>query len=156
MKNLALTVAILVSAGCNGTSGSCSSDSWWTSGNEGSTLMTPGGDCTGCHVRRGEGPVYEIAGTVYFDYADADNCNGVDGAEVVVTDANGTEFTATSNAAGNFFLTPGQANVTYPASVVVRYQGGERAMVNTIADGNCNVCHTVDGTQAAPGRVIAP
>jgi hypothetical protein len=36
------------------------------------------------------------------------------------------------------------------------YQGHERAMNAAPASGDCNTCHTQDGTMNAPGRIVLP
>ena len=68
--------------------GECSSGVEWTSGNEESPNMNPGQACIACHAS-GEGPEFTIAGTVMGDFADPDNCYGVEGMTVRITDADG-------------------------------------------------------------------
>lgn len=142
------------SFGTGGTSvdggGACSTGSTWKGG-EGAT-MQPGGDCIGCHTS-GEGPRFTLAGTVMGDYDDATGCNGIDGVQVHVTDANGTVRTLTTNAAGNFFST---AAIAMPYTIELEYMGSARAMGAPQSTGDCVSCHTASGSGGAPGRIIAP
>ena len=57
----------------------CSSKSTWTGGLRGSSEMTPGRPCIACHVTVPQSPQYTVAGTVYANVHDPDDCNGVDG-----------------------------------------------------------------------------
>ena len=158
-----LFLAGLLLAGCGGafegggattpvSNSVCSTGQQWTGGGEGSSLMNPGMDCIGCHVR-GEGPSFTAAGTVFGDYHDADRCAGVSGAVVKVTDANGQVLQATTNATGNFFLV---GTLAFPVHAQVTYQGRTRAMVTAQATADCAGCHTQAGLNGAPGRIVAP
>lgn len=139
-------------------SDSCASGLSWSNGNEGSELMHPGGDCIKCHGQSGEGPTYEIAGTVYESLTEEDDCGGLEGATIELTDINNNVFTMTSNAAGNFFMTPEQTEgIEYPATVKAIYDGRESVMIGYVPYGNCSDCHTRNGNwTAAGGRVYVP
>lgn len=128
----------------------CSTNDAWTSGDEGSPLMHPGDDCIGCHSQ-GEGPRYTIAGTVMNASNDDTNCNGVEGATVVITDANGKTLSLPTNAAGNFYT---RETIAMPYKAKVVYQGKENVMADAQGSGSCASCHTAQGANGAPGRVI--
>jgi cytochrome c553 len=115
--------------------------------------MHPGGDCIGCHAQSGEGPRYSVAGTVMGDLSDADDCYGVEGVTVRVTDANDVTHEVVSNAAGNFFMTE---HVPAPYTVELDWEGGTSAMLTPQSVGSCASCHTAEGANAAPGRTVAP
>jgi hypothetical protein len=68
--------------------------------------MHPGTDCIGCHGAEDEGPQFSVAGTVMGDLADPDDCHGIEGVVVQVTDAEGLVHEMVTNAPGNF-LCPG-------------------------------------------------
>jgi hypothetical protein len=154
----------------NGSSGSgggpydtpvvCTSNTYWTLGDHGDPLMHPGRACGGCHVVGGKasGKTFDIAGTVYPTAHEPDDCNGVSGATVVITDANGQEHSLSVNAAGNFYhsdlLGFGKFTVPYHAKVV--FNGKERAMTAAQTVGDCNSCHTEAGANMAPGRILLP
>jgi hypothetical protein len=140
-------------SGSNSHTGACSTDEWWEGGDEESPLMHPGSDCIGCHAESGEGPEYTVAGTVMGDYADADDCYGVEGVTVSITDANGVRHDVTTNAAGNFFLSE---RVPSPYTIDLEFEGRTRSMVAAQTDGSCAICHTATGANSAPGRTIAP
>lgn len=136
-------------AGSGGSSATvCSSGKTWTSGN--GQDMRPGNDCKGCHS-------FTIAGTVYPTAHEPNNCDGTasGGIKVVITGADGSTVTLTPSAAsGNFYSnstikTPFTAKVTNTAGAV-------RMMVASQTAGNCNSCHTQDGGNGAPGRIMAP
>jgi hypothetical protein len=141
----------------------CTSMNNWTGGNRESPLMRPGGACISCHQKGGEGPIFSVAGTLFPTPHEPDDCNGVSntaGAQVVITEANGTAHTLNVNAAGNFYLE--SATFAYPYQAKVVYQGRERVMVEAQKSGDCNECHTEAGThtdagtQNAPGRIFLP
>ena len=70
-----------------------------------------------------------------------------------ITDANGMTTTLPVNNVGNFYMR-GQIARPFKAKVVVN--GKERAMVLPQMVGQCNSCHTTDGTNLAPGRIMLP
>ena len=145
------------SSGGGGTSSaSCASGMAWTGGNSESPLMRPGGNCISCHTSSGEGPRYQVAGTVFSVSNEADDCYGVQGVEVVIEDANGNEVRLSTNEAGNFFRRTSEGDIALPASVRVEGPGGTNAMGSQVTDLNCMNCHTAAGANGAPGRILAP
>lgn len=121
--------------------------------------MHPGTACIACHLKPAGGPRYAVAGTLYPTAHEPDDCNGVSfasapGAQVVITDANGMVHTLEPNDVGSFYFE--SSSFAYPYRAKVVYQGRERAMLLEQKDGDCNTCHTQDGTQAAPGRIVLP
>ncbi|MEZ4446807.1 MAG: hypothetical protein R3B72_47450 [Polyangiaceae bacterium] len=132
----------------------CGSGLQWTGGDEESPLMHPGLDCIGCHADRGEGPSYEAAGTVYGAFGEADDCAGLEGVLVEITDANGTLHSATTNRAGNFFIE--DASIATPITAKVTRAGNSLEMVDPVPSANCPTCHTSSGANGASGRIVAP
>jgi hypothetical protein len=131
----------------------CTSNKTWNNGNEGSSVMRPGGACITCHTMRG-GPAYTVAGTVYPTAHEPNDCDGVNGAvTVVVTDANGVVTSIAVNSVGNF---DSRASIVAPFHVKVTNGAKVRAMAGALTAGDCNSCHTVTGVNGAPGRVMAP
>jgi hypothetical protein len=131
----------------------CSSGTMY-SGGTGPT-MAPGQSCASCH-RGGEAAAFAIAGTVYPTAHEPNNCNGANGtngARVVITGANGTSLTLTPNSAGNFYS---QGTVSTPFTAKVTYMGRERVMATPQTNGDCNACHTQNGSMNAPGRIMLP
>lgn len=126
----------------------------WVGGNRESSFMHPGLSCIDCH-NRGEGPRFQIAGTVYTNLDEKDDWFGVEGATVQVTDTTGKIASFTTNKAGNFF-SGRSASLSAPFEVKVLKGGAERAMGSPAPSGNCASCHTAAGANGAPGRVIAP
>ncbi len=135
-----------------GVDNSCPSGKKWTSGNKGSTLMYPGKACITCH-NQGEGPFFYAAGTVYPVAHAVDSCYGSASVTVELTDANGKVVTATTNAAGNFYI---QKSLTMPYTARVIKNGISRDMLSPQKNGDCNTCHTADGATNAPGRIEEP
>lgn len=133
----------------------CTSGTQWNGRSTGST-MAPGQACIDCHSG-GEGPLYTIAGTVYPTAHEPDGCNGLPPnlgqAKVVVTDANGAQTALTVNTVGNF---ASRTNFAKPYHVKVTLGGNERAMSAAPSSGDCNTCHTEQGDQNAPGRIMIP
>ncbi|MCB9737726.1 MAG: hypothetical protein H6747_00545 [Deltaproteobacteria bacterium] len=135
----------------------CKSEIQWTGGDEKSPLMHPGKDCVACHAERGEGPEFAIAGTVYPDMHEADDCYGEAGVKVVITGSDGKEFTLTANASGNFFMEKkDSASLKLPYTAKVVSGNKENAMGTAQVAGSCNSCHTKAGTGGAPGRITVP
>ena len=133
----------------------CTTGTRWTGGNAESERMNPGQACNACHETFRRAPRFAIAGTVYQSGHEPDNCNGgADEAPVIeITDATGAVVNIPVNAAGNFSsYTP----MTAPYTARVLYQGRVRSMRGRIGRGDCNSCHTAEGTLGAPGRVTVP
>jgi mono/diheme cytochrome c family protein len=138
----------------------CTSKQMWTGGNRGSGSMNPGLACIACHSM-GRGPGFAIAGTLYPTAHEPDLCNGVNGttgAKIVIVGADGQMQTLTPNGAGNFSY---QGTIATPYQAKVVYMGRERAMIEPQTSGDCNNCHTQNGsmpsgTLKAPGRILSP
>ena len=143
------------SGGSYATAPVCTSNRTWTRGNHGSTSMRPGAACIQCHDS-GEGPSYSVAGTIYPTAHEPDDCYGASGSQVVITDAAGNVFTATANSAGNFYLSGRSGAIQPPYTAKVVSGSKTRVMVGAQTDGDCNGCHSEQGTQKAPGRIMAP
>jgi hypothetical protein len=75
------------------------------------------------------------------------------GIQVVITDATGRVLTLPVNAVGNFSSTTA---VTRPFHAKVVRGGVERTMTATQTSGDCNTCHTQNGANGAPGRIVVP
>ena len=124
--------------------------------------MGPGRACNSCHadsnVASGENdaPLFGFAGTVYPSAHEPTDCIGAasEGAEIEVTDATGKVWTQAVNATGNF--SEDGVGFTYPYSAKVRFQGRERSMLGAQPIGDCNLCHTEQGDEGAPGRILLP
>jgi hypothetical protein len=146
----------------------CISDTRWSRGNRGSPVMNPGRACLECHRRDRDAPIQSVAGTAYYVRHEADLCNGYSGdppgsrqgaATVRLIDANGVMLTLPVNAAGNFFT---DDRLAFPLRLaeVIGPTGLRRAMGEAVPHGDCNLCHTRQGTDTptglAPGRIIVP
>ena len=124
----------------------CSSGRTWSVGN-GETMM-PGDRCQGCHV-------WTAAGTVYPTGHEPTYCNGLSDTSVsiVITDSQCRVVTLMPNAAGNFYT---KATLVGELAVKVIKGGTVRRMVKRAPHGECNACHTPEGIQGAPGRIVPP
>lgn len=132
----------------------CASGVRWAGGERESARMFPGRDCVGCHDERGEAEEINLAGTVFGDVSEPDDCFGVEGVEIVLTGADGRVVTLESNEAGNFSREHLSIAVPYTAKLV--YEGRERPMVTPQTKLSCNSCHAQVGLENAPGRIVAP
>jgi mono/diheme cytochrome c family protein len=140
---------------------------------KGADEMFPGGPCIDCHVdpsaygQPEPGPLYDLAGTIYATAHEPDNCAGLDGLMVTdvvihIEDANGAVWDLQPNRAGNFLLLPSGLVPPYSAKVIS--PGGVRAMSLKPMSGDCNLCHTDNGSSGpddptgpiAPGRIVVP
>jgi hypothetical protein len=117
-------------------------------------MMRPGEACIACHSS-GEGPRYSIAGTVYPTAHESNDCNGASdpNVQVVITDATGATITLPLNSAGNF---ESRQSIATPYTAKVISGTKVRAMATPQTSGDCNSCHTEQGNNGAPGRIIAP
>lgn len=150
--------ALTAAAGCgqsNAAPAVCSTNRDWTEGDHGSPLMHPGGACIECHTTNGEGPKFALAGTVMAATDDDIDCNGAEGATVEIKGADGTVTTLTTNAAGNFYI-ESQKALSTPYTARILQGGKSRAMTAAQTVGDCNTCHTAEGANGAPGRILLP
>lgn len=114
--------------------------------------MTPGQDCMLCHTGQ-VAQAWTVAGTLYADPA-SPAAGGVEGAQVLVTDAANNSLTLTTNGAGNFYTAEA---LQFPIKVQAQFGSRRMAMVSAPASGSCNSCHTQPAVNAAPGRIfVAP
>lgn len=128
-----------------------------------SPLMMPGHACNACHsdfnAAMGEAaPIFRLAGTIYATGHEPDDCVGVgkNGAQVWMKDATGFIVSAKVNASGNFELEARLPVFVPPYTAKVVFQGREREMLTPQTSGDCNACHTQEGTTGAPGRIVLP
>jgi mono/diheme cytochrome c family protein len=148
-------MALLAACGSgadNAAPANCSSGQTWSDGDHGSPLMHPGGNCIDCHSS-GEGPRFAVAGTVMKASNDDENCDGVSGVSVVITGADGQKISLTTNGAGNFYS---NSAVATPYKVTLTANGKTRSMAASQTDLNCMNCHTAEGANGAPGRILVP
>jgi len=118
---------------------------------EHSPMMKPGEDCLACHGTGAKLHWY-AAGTVYLE-AQAAADDGVQGAQVVITDANGRRIALTTNGAGNFYTAE---TLVFPATVEVKRGGRVNPMPIPVPQGGCNSCHAIPPNNATTGRIYAP
>jgi hypothetical protein len=136
----------------------CTSGRRWTDGDDGSQLMHPGRACITCHTQEDDddAPRLSIGGTVYPTGHEPNDCMGVPTsimAVVEITDATGAVTMLPTNSSGNFLTT---ARIAFPIRVAVLANGKRRSMGMSPPRGDCNSCHTVDGANGAPGRIVIP
>jgi hypothetical protein len=135
----------------------CASGTLWTQGNRGSNDMNPGQPCLACHVGPGGGgPAMRYMGTAYPALHEKDNCNarptGTVTVEILDSNDAVVEVIPVSPLSGNFASARTGASVAYRARVKV--DGAvTSAMASLQTNGDCNACHTEQGTNGAPGRV---
>ena len=146
----------------------CSSGRYWVEGEDDEDAdlddegpwMNPGRACISCHLSEEEEPLIQIGGTVFPSYHEADLCYGVDGttrdARVVITDDSGMVFELPLERTGNFSLSFDFQRVVFPIRAKVVASGRERMMATPQHSGDCNACHTAQGSHGAPGRITLP
>jgi hypothetical protein len=137
----------------------CRSGEIWTYSDKDSPLMNPGRSCVQCHAETDDpehAPPYTVAGTVMHAQHEDDDCRGVAGLTVILTDADGKDWTMPGNRAGNFWLEP-EAEIAMPYTArIVDADGRERVKREPVSEGDCASCHTRDGANGAAGRLLAP
>jgi hypothetical protein len=125
-----------------------------TNGTQPGPLHRAGQPCLLCHDGSlGDPEEFSIAGTVFVMPADKTPAVG---AQVHITAADQTKKTFTTNAAGNFYVTPTQWSPAFPLQVSVDYQGQTLEMDSTVGrDGACASCHSEPAGPDSPGQVYA-
>lgn len=100
--------------------------------------------CTACHQENGEASnsPFTLAGTIF---ASPTRQVGVGGAEVRMTDSDGTKHIAKTNCVGNFFVKPDEWVPRFPILVEVAKSGARRSMRSAIGrETDCAGCHRVE------------
>jgi mono/diheme cytochrome c family protein len=151
MKGHGSLLLLLAAALCAAAASSCSDpvldDAVDAQGNETSGIAKgpfhrAGQRCIVCHQEGGpaSGAPFVVAGTIFAQPA---RLVGVDRAEVRMTDADGTKFTAKTNCVGNFFVTAGEWQPKFPLLVEVAKGNLKRPMSSPIGrEASCAGCHT--------------
>jgi len=134
----------------------CTSQQMWTDGDQASTLMRPGAPCIDCHADAGGAPLFAVAGTVYPTLHEPTDCYGAAGDVVVrITGSDGATIDLPVGSSGNFFAST-SAGIVFPIRADVLFEDRVRAMCGWQSNGDCNLCHTEEGANGAPGRIRLP
>lgn len=143
----------------------CASGSSWSNGDDGSVNMNPGRACRDCHVSESAGDAYFFSGTVFNSFHGRDLCNTPPpaSARIEILDMQGNvTLTMTARSSGNFHSPLTTAGVSLPYRARLVANGLTREMRNPQMSGDCNSCHTEQGTHTvagsspAPGRIVWP
>jgi len=113
-----------------------------TSGVDKGEFHRAGQPCGLCHQEGGpaSGSPFTVAGTVF---AQPLRQVGVEGAEIRMTDAEGTTHIAKTNCVGNFKVTPAEWVPKFPILVEIGKGNVRRTMRSTIGrDASCAGCHS--------------
>jgi hypothetical protein len=114
-------------------------------------LHRPGQPCLVCHDGAVLNPgAFSVAGTIY---ETPSSSVGLEGVQVVLTDSTGSSPMPlpTTNAAGNFYITPDQWNPVFPLSTISI--GFARMWSDIGRNGACASCHVNPAGPASPGQV---
>ena len=115
-------------------------------------LHRAGQPCLLCHDGSlGDPNPFSVAGTVFkFPF----DLQALAGATVTLEDATGATRALTTNAAGNFYVTPSQYTPTFPLKISVSYKGKVTPMkTHAGRAGACATCHFDPAGQESPGHV---
>jgi hypothetical protein len=116
-------------------------------------LHRPGQPCLTCHG--GSGPAqaqFTMGGTIY--QTQTGGLVPLSGATVEITDPQNNKFDVQTNTAGNFYVTTSDYQPTYPAHVLVTYNGTMAQMLTHIGrDGSCADCHFDPPGPTTPGHI---
>jgi hypothetical protein len=136
----------------------CTSGVNWNFGNSFGQRMNPGEACAACHQARRQGPLAGFMGTVYPNPHEATLCTVItvpSGLTVDILDSTGAvrrSFAISGLNDGNFY--GGSVGTPSPYTARVVLNGVVKSqMVTPQTNGDCNVCHTAQGAQGAPGRI---
>jgi len=137
----------------------CASGKMWDPSATSTAQMNPGQACRACHKTQASQFNYFFMGTVFPAFHEKDLCISPPppGAKVEILNAMGeVTMTLTPNAAGNFMSSAVAAGVPVPYSARLVANGLARSMNALQTDGDCNKCHTEQGAEGAPGRLVWP
>lgn len=127
---------------------------------EGNPNMNPGLPCRACHEEKNQDDMYFFMGTVYPTLHEEDRCFSEvpSGTRVEIIDAMGEVALSLSvRERGNFFSYSREAEVALPFTArIVLPDGRTRSMSTPQMTGDCNGCHTEQGANGAPGRIMLP
>ncbi|MBA3460931.1 MAG: hypothetical protein H0T46_13260 [Deltaproteobacteria bacterium] len=127
---------------------------------DGSPDMNPGMPCRACHLANEPDEARFFMGTAYPTLHEQDRCFSTvaAGTRVEILDANGNvAVTMPVRARGNFFSMSRNANIALPFTArVVSPSGAFTQMTTPQMTGDCNSCHTEQGANGAPGRILLP
>ncbi len=121
-------------------------------------LHRPGQPCLYCHDGAlGDPQRFTIAGTVFETPSATFAAAGV---VVSLVDAKGSAIDLRTNAAGNFYTTPGQYDPTFPIQATIQ-AGSQVVRMQTLIEGNgtvepngaCATCHFDPAGPSSPGHV---
>lgn len=140
----------------------CTSGELWNRNRQEGPEHLPGSACNRCHHEEnaasghGEAPIFNFAGTVYPTAHEPELCiaRGAEGGEVIVVYESGHVVIEPINATGNFMHHAEAGTGAYLAKVV--WNGRERQKRNPQTDGDCNTCHSAQGHEGSPGRIVLP
>lgn len=137
----------------------CASGTFWEDGDLGDEDMNPGLPCRACHQMQAPEHAYFFSGTVFPSFHEQDLCLSPPPAEakVEILNEDGTVvLTLVPGAAGNFTSSAVVAGVPIPYRARLVANGLTRSMTTLQTSGDCNVCHTEQGEEDAPGRLVWP
>jgi hypothetical protein len=141
----------------------CKSGSYFRGG-EGPD-MSPGRSCQGCHVTQKPSRDYFFMGTVFPNVHEANDCNATPpaGLQVQIIDKNGAVVITMTpySTSGNFYFSNkaavgsnGQAIAMPYTAKVISASGAVSQMLTPQTSGDCSSCHTEQGANGAPGRIV--
>ena len=137
----------------------CASGQRWDEEATPSKDMNPGLACRACHKTQASDFNYFFMGTVFPSFHEEDLCHSPppSGAKVEILDESGAvTMTLTPTATGNFMSSAVAAGVPIPYRARLVADGLTRAMSSAQKDGDCNKCHSEQGLEGAPGRLVWP
>jgi hypothetical protein len=105
-------------------------------------MHRPGQPCLLCHDGAfGDPSAFSVAGTVF---EHLEGAVGVDGVTVSLEDSIGSTYTATTNAAGNFYVDASRWQPHYPMTTSITPRSGQPIPMHTLIgwSGACATCHT--------------
>jgi hypothetical protein len=116
-------------------------------------LHRPGQPCLLCHDgASGDPGAFSMAGTIYLG---GNTLDPAIGATVTLVAADGATASATTNAAGNFYLTPSTFSPRFPVHVQSVEMGGVSVAMHSHIGGNgsCAGCHADPAGPGSPGHI---
>jgi hypothetical protein len=161
LRGASMVVAVAALGACIGTTPEEQAQADLGDHDDGDEEHRPGQPCLDCHSKdfNPGGDVFVVAGTIYRRVGDSE-AQGVEDAEVEITDDDGRTFVARTNRVGNFMVEvkPGESTrqkddgklrigwePRFPLRTLVRFGSEMQEMDSYIwRDGSCASCHRGD------------
>jgi hypothetical protein len=139
----------------------CWSTVRWSSGNQGSTHMSPGQAGVACHRTQAPRRASFFVGAAYPSAHEQTNCAALPPlglvVELIAANGNAALSRPVRSPSGNHFSGSTAAGLALPYRARIKNARGQTLQMRTPqTSGDCNALHPEQGTSGAAGRIVWP